>query len=103
MDLSVPVMNESIETFSNEFFGQYSEPRTSGNHVILSLPSRLQSAVQLQDTVLAVSDLRQRFIARDQSDPSFDDISHVVTFVCYLLGTILKIKYKFWENLSCSI
>ena len=49
--------------------------------------------IQLQDTVLAVSDLRQRFTGRDQSDFPFDQISHVVTSVCYLLGTILKIKY----------
>ena len=56
---------------------------------------------KLQDTVLAVSDLRQRVIARDQSDrSSIDHISHFVTSVCYLSGTILNIKYKFWENLS---
>ena len=87
---------ETVETFSNEFFGQYREPRTSGNH-------SLWFEFQLQNTVLAVSDLRQRFIARDQPDLPFDLISHVVTSVCYLLGTILKIKYKFWENLSCLI
>ena len=33
-------------------------------------------------------------------DLPFGHISHVVTSVCYLLGTILNIKYKFWENLS---
>ena len=88
-----------LETFSNEFSGQYRDPRTSENRVILS---RLQSAsFQLPDTVLAVSDLRQRAIAIDQSDRNpFGHISHVVTSVCYLLGTILNIKYKFWENLS---
>ena len=42
-------------------------------------------------------------MARDQSDLLFDHISHVVKSVCYLLGTILKIKYKLWENLSCLI
>ena len=51
--------------------------------------SRLQSAsFQLPDTVLAVSDLRQRAIAIDQSDRNpFGHISHVVISVCYLLGT----------------
>ena len=36
-------------------------------------------------------------------DLQFGHISHVVTSVCYLLVTILNIKYKFWENLSCLI
>ena len=50
--------------------------------------------------ILVVSDLWQNFIARDQSDLLFDHISHVVASVCYLLGTIFKIRYKFRENLS---
>ena len=53
------------------------------------------SSFQLQDAVLAVSDLWQRVIARDQSDLQFGHISHVVTSVCYLLVTILNIKDKF--------
>ena len=52
----------------------------------------LSLRLRLQDTVLAVSDLRQRFIDRNQSDLRFDHISHVVTSVCYLLGTIFQIK-----------
>ena len=59
---------------SNEFFGQYREPRASENRVILSFSvvpfAVCDSSFQLQDTVLAVSDLRQRVIDRDQSDRS---------------------------------
>ena len=64
-----------LEAFSNEFFGpECREPRASENRVILSF-SVVMFAVcdlsfQLQDTVLAVSDLRQLVIARDQSDRS---------------------------------
>lgn len=36
-----------LETFSNKFFGQYLELETSRNHVILSLPSRLQFAIRV--------------------------------------------------------
>ena len=58
----------------NEFFGQYREPRASENRVILSFSvvtfTVCDSSFQLQDAVLAVSDLRQRVIARDQSDRS---------------------------------
>ena len=56
------------------------------------------SSFPLQDTVLAVSDLRQRVIARDQSDRS-----PVWPYVCYLLVTNLNIKYKFWENYTIHV
>ena len=61
-----------------------------------------------RDRVLAFmfADLRQRLIARDQSDLPFDHIDHVVISVCYLMGTIWKIKYVkavLRGNLSCLI
>ena len=59
-----------LEAFSNEFFGQYRETRASENRVILSFSvvtfAVCYSSFQLQSTVLAY--LRQRVIARDQSD-----------------------------------
>ena len=41
-------------------------------------------------------------IARDQSDrsPVWPYQPRCYLFFCYLLGTVLNIKYKFWENLS---
>ena len=46
--LGAPIVTwEPIEIFSTEVFGIYCKPWTLGNHVILSLPSRLQSAVRV--------------------------------------------------------
>ena len=64
-----PGANKSVKSpvlrgHPNTGLNQYREPRTSENRVMLFLSS------PLQDTVLAVSDLRQRVIARDQSDRS---------------------------------
>ena len=97
-----------LEAFSNEFFGQYREPRASENRVILSFSvvtlAVRDSCFQLQDTVLAVSDLRQRGIARDQSNRSPVWPYQSRCYICLLpIGTISNIKYKFWENLICSI
>ena len=39
------VQELTLDTFSIGFFRQYREPKTSGNHVILSLPSSLRFAV----------------------------------------------------------
>ena len=56
-----------------------------------------------QDTVLAVSDLPQRVIARDQSGRSPVWPYQSRCSDCYLFVTISNVKYKFWENLSCLI
>ena len=92
-------------SLSNKFFISFLQ--AVWNHTILSLPIHICSLgfnFWLQDTVLVVTDWWQHFIARDQSDLLFNHISHVsvVTSVCYLLRTILKIhvKYKFREKLS---
>ena len=74
----------TVETFSETFFGGLSfNIKTSFLWLVI------------YGSVL--------IIARNQSDLPFDHISHVFFYVCYLLGKMLKIKYKFWENLSCLI
>ena len=82
-----------IETFSNTFFGQYREPRTSGNRVNLSLPSRLHafygSSFSFKTTFLRLVIFDNgSFIARDQSDLPFDYVNHVAISVCYLFRLI---------------
>ena len=87
-----------LKMFSNEFFGQYREPRTSGNHVILSLSSRLQSAIRVFNFKtpflwLVIYDSAS-YPEINPIDLPFGHISQV-TSVFYLLGKILNIKYKF--------
>ena len=57
-----------LKMFSNEFFGQYLGK--SRDFVLVFTFAVCDSSFQLQDTVLVVSDLRQRVISRDQSDRS---------------------------------
>ena len=56
-----------LETFSNEFFGQYRDPRTANlgksRDLVLVVTFAVCDSSFQKDTVLAVIDLRQRVIA----------------------------------------
>ena len=68
--------------------------------MILSLSSHLQFAIRVFNFKTRSLLLLVIYFEINPIDLPFGHISHVVSSVCYLLETILNIKYKFWENLN---